>query len=156
MYMTMMFCMVRLFNSLFWKSMWNREFLVVYDRTWTKKHTCGFSHHRRWRKLPLYFPTCLFFKLEFVLWTGIRRWTASGKSSQTPPAYPSIRPKKVRIRGSFRRQATYGSIGQPPGRFWVANAWWHLGWHFGREGNVESERVMVLQDWWLHVVYRDT
>ena len=75
---------------------------------------------------------------------------------QTPPACPSMRPKNVRIRDTFRRQATYGSIGQPPGRFWVANAWWHLGWHFGREGNVESERVMVLQDLWLHIVYRDT
>lgn len=30
--------------------------------------------------------------------------------------------------------------------FRVANTWRHLGWHFGREGNVESERVGVLQD----------
>lgn len=28
--------------------------------------------------------------------------------------------------------------------FWVADARWHLGRHFGREGDVECERVGVL------------
>ena len=70
---------------------------------------------------------------------------------QTPPACPSIRPKKVRIRDTFRPQVTYESIGQPPGRFSGCECLVTL-W----QGNVESERVMVLQDLWLHIVYRDT
>ena len=27
--------------------------------------------------------------------------------------------------------------------FQVAKTWWHLGWHFGGEGNLESKRVRV-------------